>query len=254
MRGFVITDTHFGARSNNLDWLSVMMKYFKEEFIPYCRENVREGDVLIHSGDLFDSRQSLNLIVMCEVIRLFEELSTIFEKMYIIPGNHDVAKKTDNDISSLECIKLIPNLKIIKDYEHIQLGNFNTLFMAWQHTKEKCNQVLLDSTADIVFAHSDFFGVTFDGVRDIKDGIIFSDIKKFKRVYSGHIHHRQEKDNLLLLGTQYQITRTDGNNVKGFYVIDFDDLDETFIPNFISPKFVKVYVNDKFLNKKIHSS
>ena len=53
----MITDTHFGIYLNNLDkWQNMMESTFYNFVIPYLKENVKPGDVLIHLGDLFDNR------------------------------------------------------------------------------------------------------------------------------------------------------------------------------------------------------
>jgi ferritin len=42
-----------------------------------------------------------------------------------------------------------------------------------------------------------------------------------------------------MVGTPYQLTRSDANNTKGFDLVDLDDMSENFFENNISPKFVK---------------
>lgn len=105
-RAIIISDTHLGARSNSVEWLEVMKDWFYSDFIPKVKEIYQPGDILIHCGDVFDNRQSVNLLVLHEGIRLFEELSAIFESgVYVIAGNHDVMRKTTNEVSSLDCLK-----------------------------------------------------------------------------------------------------------------------------------------------------
>lgn len=105
-RAFIVSDTHFGARSNSVEWIDEMMDWFYSDFIPKVKENYQPGDILIHCGDVFDNRQSVNLLVLHRAISLFEELSKIFvDGIYIIAGNHDVMRKTSNDVSSLDCLK-----------------------------------------------------------------------------------------------------------------------------------------------------
>jgi DNA repair exonuclease SbcCD nuclease subunit len=99
-KAIIISDTHLGARSNSAEWLTTMTDWFREDFIPRAKELYEPGTVLIHTGDVFDNRQSINLMVLHEGMSLFEELGQIFDAIYIIAGNHDVMKKTSNDISS----------------------------------------------------------------------------------------------------------------------------------------------------------
>ena len=77
-RAFLISDTHLGVRANSTEWLTYIKAWFYEDFIPTVKANWKPGDILIHCGDFFDNRQSINLLVLSESIALFEELSKLF--------------------------------------------------------------------------------------------------------------------------------------------------------------------------------
>ena len=62
---------------------------------------------------------------------------------------------------------------------------------------------------------------------------------KYTAVYSGHIHYRQTKGALRMVGTPYELTRSDSGNTKGFDMVDLATMEETFFENVRSPKFVK---------------
>ena len=101
---------------------------------------------------------------------------------------------------------------------------------------------------DYVFCHSETQGVqTSPSTRHLHEGGNSVDLfKKFKRVYSGHIHYRQKKKNFVLVGNPYQMTRSDRGNQKGVYLLDLDSGKDTFFENNSSPKFIKYYINDIF--------
>ena len=44
-RAFVLSDLHFGARSNSSEWLELILKYFYEDFLPTIKKHYREGDI-----------------------------------------------------------------------------------------------------------------------------------------------------------------------------------------------------------------
>jgi DNA repair exonuclease SbcCD nuclease subunit len=136
-RAIIISDTHLGARSNSVEWLDVMKDWFYQDFIPKVKENYRPGDILIHCGDVFDNRQSVNLLVLHEGIRLFEELSKIFvDGIYVIAGNHDVMRKTTNDVSSLDTLKYIPNVNILKEPVIANFSTTTVYFDKWNPNSE----------------------------------------------------------------------------------------------------------------------
>ena len=49
-----------------------------------------------------------------------------------------------------------------------------------------------------------------------------------------------------MVGTPYQLTRSDSNNDKGFDLVNLEDMQETFFKNERSPKFVKYYLTSLF--------
>ena len=49
-----------------------------------------------------------------------------------------------------------------------------------------------------------------------------------------------------MVGTPYQLTRSDANNSKGFDLVDLSNMEESFFENHISPKFLKYNVTQLF--------
>lgn len=253
-RAFIVSDTHFGARSNSVEWIDEMMDWFRGDFIPKVKSMYKPGDILIHCGDVFDNRQSVNLLVLHEGIKLFEELSEIFvDGIYVIAGNHDVMRKTTNDVSSLDCLKYIPRVNIIKEPVIANFPTTTALFMPWRSDdteEKKCLKEFNADSCNYLFCHTNIRNLRFDSRREVEEGLMLDDIKQFQRVYSGHIHWGQHRGNVTMVGNPYQMTRSDAGNSKGFYLLDIESGEETFFENNHSPKFVRVYLN-KFLEKSI---
>lgn len=246
-RVFLISDTHFGCRANSREWLNVIKDYFYNFFIPFVIENYKEGDVLFHLGDMFDNRQSVNLFVLKEVIDIFEKLSEIFPEIHILTGNHDTARKLDNEITSLEIFKHFHNITVYKEANMIDLGKKRALMMPWRRDGDHEVETLVKySKADFVFCHSEVAGLQLSkNPRNRHDGGNSVNVyKNFGKVYSGHIHYRQKKKNFLLVGNPYEMTRSDSRNLKGIYILDIESGEDTFYPNEFSPKFLKVNLKD----------
>jgi len=247
-RTFILSDSHFGARSNSAEWLEIMLDWFYSDFLVKIKNEYRPGDILIHCGDFFDNRQSINLGVVHESIKLFEILSSIFvDGIYILAGNHDVLRKTSNEISSLDVLKYIPNVNIIKDATKI---TDEILLMPWQSSVADEQEVLDLNDASYLFCHTNIANLKFDKNRKVEEGLSIENLKKFKRVFTGHIHTGQIKDNIVVVGNSYQMTRSDMNNKKGFYLLDFTSNELTFFENKTSPRFIAIYLH-QFLEKPI---
>jgi len=247
-RIFMISDTHLGCRSNSVVWFNIIEDYFFNFFIPLVKKEYRKGDILFHLGDVFDNRQSINLAAQDLGIRIFEELSKIFPEIHIIVGNHDIMKKNSNDISSVDCLKYIPGVTVHKEPKILTYGGVKCLLMPWRRDSahEKETLELIKDNVDYMFCHTETQGVqTTQSTKHLHEGgNDLNTFKRFKRVYSGHIHYRQEKGNFVLVGNPYQMTRSDRGNQKGIYILDLSTGDHKFIQNKRSPIFIRYYIND----------
>tara|TARA_Y100000385_G_scaffold257893_1_gene285465 strand:+ start:15 stop:1103 length:1089 start_codon:yes stop_codon:yes gene_type:complete len=246
-----ITDLHLGARNNSIEWLDRMTEYYYEFFIPLVKENSKEGDILIIGGDVFDNRQSLNLLVMNRGMEIFEALSKVFTNgIYIILGNHDIHRRNSNDITSVDVLKNIKGVHIFKEPEVLNIGNrHKVLMMPWRKNHHEENETIRQykDSVDYVFCHANITTLNFNRSVLIEDGSDYNLYKGLKHVYSGHIHWRQTKGNVTFGGNPYQMTRSDAGNDKGVYLIDLESGNHDFFKNTFSPEFVRLYL-DKILD------
>lgn len=105
--------------------------------------------------------------------------------------------------------------------------------MPWinKENKEECLELIANSKADIMCGHleCDGFEVTpgmkFDG------GFKVSDFKNFKRVWSGHFHHKSKHGNVQYLGNPYQMFWNDYKDTRGFHIYDTESDKLKFIKN-----------------------
>jgi len=240
-RVWFITDTHLGARSNSQEWIDIIEDYFYNFFIPLVKKHYRPGDILCHLGDVFDSRSAINLKVLTVCVNIFEDLSEIFKDgIIIIPGNHDVYAKSSNDVNSLISLKWIPNIQIFEEPASLMIGTKKFLLMPWRkdHEEEKaCVQSM--GPHDYLLCHADIAGMKFNKHVVVSTGCDISTYKDFTRVYCGHIHYAQRKNNITLLGSPYEITRSDMNNEKGITLLDLESGKEQYWPNTHSPRFLQ---------------
>jgi DNA repair exonuclease SbcCD nuclease subunit len=241
-RIWFITDTHLGVRNSSEDWINIHRNYFYEWFIPLVKKNYRDGDILMHLGDVYDSRQSLNLKVLNLGIEIFEDLSAIFKDgIFIICGNHDIFGRNTNEINSLKSLKWIPKVKIFEEPETIQFGPKKVFLMPWRKDHEAEREVLAAvKEHDYMFCHTDLKGLLFNKFVRIEEGLNYDDMNKFERVYSGHIHYSQNFGKMRMLGSPYQLTRSDTDNPKGITILDLETGNEEYYDNNYSPKFVRM--------------
>ena len=119
--------------------------------------------------------------------------------------------------------------------------------MPWRRDSDHEAETLATyPTSNIVFCHSEVSGVSLNSKVKNFHGTDTISYKNFDAVFSGHIHYRQTKGKLRLVGTPYELTRSDSGNTKGFDMIDLSNMEETFYENTISPKFVKFYLTELY--------
>ncbi len=246
MRAFVISDTHFGVYPLNSDkWLKMMVKYFKEFFIPLIKAESLPGDVVIHCGDLFDNRNQIPVEVISTVIDIFEEIGQILP-VHMLIGNHDISNKSTNDVNSPKSIKFIPNITLYEATTKITIGNRDILMMPWvEHKNEQISLLRKYSGCDYLFCHSDLNGAKLhlkSVAHKNRDKIEVEEFSGYKKVFSGHIHLVQRNSNFTFVGSPYEMDRNDIGNQKGVFILDFSDMTEKFIPNIISPRFEKLSI------------
>jgi DNA repair exonuclease SbcCD nuclease subunit len=243
----LVGDLHLGIRNNSVEWMNIQRDFLLDFLLTKVDEDFDENrDILILEGDIFHSRESINVRIQNEAFDIFKKLSKKFKRgIYIIIGNHDVYYKDKNEIHSLKSLSyLADNIHVFESPEILTINNsHNFLMLPWIEDMSVLSNKVNDyrNLCQYIICHADIKGLKFNKWTHVEHGIEIDALNTYKRVYGGHIHHRQERDNILYTGTPYQMDRGDIGNVKGFYQLEVDSpvLVEKFIENTQSPTFVK---------------
>lgn len=244
---WMIGDMHLALGfPNKYDkWHKVHKQYMDDFLFPLLRENVKEGDIIIQMGDLYDNRDVIPIDTLNYGINIVEELSKI-APVHIIAGNHDLWSKSTSEINSLRPLRFIPNVDIYDDTSVIEYNGQKLCLMPYIHKKkDQIDEINKYKDSDYLFCHSDLNGcrmhLTSVGHRN-SDKINVEEFSGFKGVYSGHIHIRQINKNFEFIGSIFQMDRNDINDIKGITVLDTDTGLTEFYENDISPVFKKVNI------------
>ena len=100
MKIALITDTHFGARNDNLAFNEYFYKFWEEIFFPYIE---KEGiDTVIHLGDVMDRRKFVSYKIAQDFrTRFIQRFVDKGVTLHMMVGNHDTFYKNTNDVNSL---------------------------------------------------------------------------------------------------------------------------------------------------------
>lgn len=240
---FLISDIHFGVRSDSVEWLENINDYFINFFIPLIETKRSKKSGVFVLGDVFDNRETINIEVFNTVITIFSKIAKIMP-VWIVVGNHDMYKKVDNQINSLQLLANIPGITIIDENCILTIKDTKTkcLMMPFTTDDNEASLILSESDTDFAFLHSNLAGLKYDNGRNIITGV---QTKAYKgaRIFSGHIHKRQESGKITYIGSPYHTKRSDIGNQKGIYKLDFVKDKQIFYENTYSPIFQKFDIN-----------
>lgn len=195
---------------------------------------------LVILGDVFHN----HAILRSELLSTFQSFLTqiktrkVFTK--ILVGNHDQYKPTDAKYTSLDTFKHFSQYVQIIDKPTI-LGN--TTYFPFLN-KDQLHLLKDPALAnDIFFLHQSINSFSY-GHTDVQNEIDRDQIKA-SIIISGHIHKAQHRDNVLYVGTPYASSADDIDEVKGYWLLNTDDLKPTFIPSSLPQyKSIKLKVED----------
>lgn len=242
---FMLGDLHLGIRNNSIEWSDIQTEFLLDHFV---KQVDAEGfdpdrDILLQVGDWNHVRESTNVRIQEVSQRVAERLCAKFRRgVYFFVGNHDCYYKDRTDVHSLKGYdRMFPNFHIFETPTPIKINEHRVLVLPWCEKSEDLLTHVKKHKADYLFCHSDFTGFSLNSATKLEHGLTASDIDNYKRVYSGHIHIRQQKGKIVYVGTPYEMDRGDRGNQKGFYVLDTTGKDfvEKFVPNDFSPKHLK---------------
>lgn len=229
----LITDTHYGARSDNLALLDHKKKFFDSIFFPYLeRHNIR---VVCHLGDIVDRRKYINIYTANRMrMDFLEPLNQSGRKMHIIPGNHDVYFKNSISINAIEELTYgMGNITIHMKPTEVFFDNTQVLFLPWicEENERECLDAVSTTKAQVLFAHLELQGFEMHVGSFCEHGHDSALFKKFDLVCSGHFHHKSTYQNINYLGNPFEMTWNDYNDPKGFHTFDTETRALEFVPN-----------------------
>ena len=243
MKLAIITDTHYGARKGSKHLHDYFELFYKNIFFPSLEA---EGiDTIIHMGDVFDSRKSIDYYSLEWAKRVvFEPMKKY--KVHAITGNHDFYYKNTNEINSPELLlNDYSNIKTYSKATDINIDGLDILLLPWISTDNFDESLFMmkKSKSKVVMGHLELNGFRAHRGHVMEDGMKIDAFNKFDKVYSGHYHTRSDDGRIFYLGNPYEMFWNDVNDPRGFTLFDTDTLEHTSINNPYK-LFYNVYYED----------
>lgn len=245
MKIALITDQHLDGRKGSLAFWNFFQRFYDEVFFPTLEKE--KVSTIIDLGDTFDNRKSIDFNTFNRVKENYFERLQGYD-VHMLLGNHCTYYKNTNRVNSPELLlNQYSNIRIYASPEHIKLGSKKFLMLPWINTENRDDvlKLLETSDADNVCGHLEINGFEVTpGMKFDHGGLEASVFKNFKRVWSGHFHHRSKKGNIQYLGNPYQMFWNDYKDTRGFHIYDTETDKLKFIPNPFEI-FDKIFYNDK---------
>ena len=244
MKVAIVTDTHFGARSDNQAFADYFYRFWTETFFPYLKEH--DIKTVIHMGDLMDRRKYVNYNTLSRMRTEF--LQPIIEQggtMHTIVGNHDTYFKNTSTLNSVEQLFDIDGIPNNDTFHTPVIGyskptsvklpdGYKVDLVPWinDDNEEEIHRFINQSKNPVCFGHFDLEG--FEMMKGVKSAYHSRSPKfldKYDTVYTGHFHTKSDNGHIYYLGNTYEITWNDCDDQRGFHIFDTESLQCDFVPN-----------------------
>jgi DNA repair exonuclease SbcCD nuclease subunit len=244
MKIALITDTHFGARNDNIDFLNYFERFYNEIFFPtLISERI---DTIIHLGDIVDRRKYISYITLRRMKDMFiDKCNEHGISLHVLIGNHDVPYKNTNDVNSMNELFNGSHVNYYSEPTTVDFGGQPILLMPWINAQNYDTAVstMDDTPAQVMMSHLEVCGAFMDRGTKSEHGMDVDTFKRFETVYSGHFHHKNKIGNVQYLGAPYEMTWIDYQDTKGFHIYDTETREVEFVRNPYSI-FHKIFYND----------
>jgi DNA repair exonuclease SbcCD nuclease subunit len=200
---------------------------------------------VIHMGDAFDSRKSIDFWGLDWTRRVVLEPLSSYD-VHMVVGNHDIFLRNSNKINSPELLlKDYKNIKTYSEPTEIKVGDLGILLLPWINSEnsERSLKMIQKTKCKVVMSHLELNGFSPYKGHIMDSGMDATIFNNFKKVFSGHYHTRSDNGTVYYLGNPYEIYWNDVNDTRGFTIFDTETL-EHFPVNNPYRMFHNIYYED----------
>jgi len=232
----LLGDSHCGVRGDSQIFRDYQNLFFEDIFFPFCVENnIKE---VWQFGDFFDKRKTVNFMTLQNTrLNIFEKFIEHDIQLHVLMGNHDQFYRNDRSVNALRELideKYKTHISVYDELTTVMVGgNMRTDIVPWlnPNNMDEFKEFMDNSISPYSFGHYELSGFEMMKGHTIKSGMDSNFLSKYDEVFSGHYHTKSKKGNIRYLGVPYEMTWSDYNDEKGFYTLDTETNNLTFIRN-----------------------
>lgn len=216
---------------------------FVSYLLNYCKKNGIKKVIFL--GDWFHVKNKLYVPSFIRSVDVLKGLKNAGIDVTFLIGNHDMPYMNSSDYSIIHSFEPYGKIVPVYDWEDVDGVRFH--YLSYTH---ELPDFEINGKENILFGHLDVQNFVMDSGFTCKEGFVLSDFKKFKKVFSGHFHKHQIRDNIVYVGSPYQTRYSERYDTKGFVVLETDDLSWEFEIFEDSPKFQELDSENVFNYKE----
>lgn len=238
-KGYLLTDIHFGKKSNSVIHNTDCIQYL-EWFCTQFKQDP-DADYVAFLGDWHENRTAIDVSTLSYSYQGAKMLNDLGVPVFFIVGNHDLGTRDSRALYSTIPFHEFDNFILVhEDPVTVPTVNGDCLFVPFLMPHEYGTLHRYEQVP-VWMGHFEFKGFVLTGyTTTLEHGPDHGMFSKQRRIFSGHFHKRQTNANVTYIGNTFPMDYGDANNFKrGLAVYDHTNDDLTFINWTDCPKYIK---------------
>lgn len=214
-RAIVFTDIHFGLKSN-----STVHNEDCWQFVQWATALAKEKEceTCFFLGDYHNNRSTVNVLTLNYSLRALEHLNANFQRVFFIPGNHDLYYRDKRDIQSVEWARHLRNVQLCNDW----FVDGDVVVAPWLVGDD--HKRIRKLSGRYMFGHFELPKFLMNARVEMPDvgEVKHEDFTGFERVFTGHFHMRQTRNNITYIGNCFPHNFSDaGDDNRGAMILEW---------------------------------
>ena len=227
MKVLITGDWHLHEKGTRAQ---VILNFLDYIWAFYKKNNI---ELLAINGDIFDRSGSIKNSFFIPLSLKLHAMKEDGVNFIFCIGNHDIIN-VDND-SIIETFQ--PYGKVVKKSEVINCGGTDITFLSYTKNEED-----IPKSGDVMITHLSIADFEFDNAFHATEKHAFQKalFENYNKVFTGHFHKHQAKDNIVYVGSPCQMNRGEIGQTKGFVVYDTERETWKFEEYADAPKYFEI--------------
>ena len=175
-------------------------------------------ETVMFLGDWHHHRASINLNTLNYSLQALEKLNNSFDVCHFIPGNHDLYYRDKRDVTGVSWAKHLPNINICNDW----FESGDVVIAPWLVGDD--HKRIQKMNAKYMFGHFELPHFKMNAMVEMPDhGEVKAEhFGHYDKVFSGHFHLRQNKNNINYIGNAFPHNFSDaGDADRGCMILEW---------------------------------